>query len=264
MLEFCVLSSGSKANCVFVRSGDTKILIDCGLSARETVKRLRSIDVDPSEISAIVVTHEHNDHVTGIPVFARNYGVSVYANQSTYQSSRHLEQVVSEQRRWFFAGEEFRIGDITFEPFSVLHDAADPVAFRVTGGMYTLAVVTDLGQVTSLVRERTKDIDAIVLESNHDPILLRECPYPWELKQRIAGRSGHLSNETAGALLEQISKENERAVRVVVAAHISEKSNDPILALDVLKAAWQSSVFANPEFVAADVYRPTPLYRLAE
>ena len=264
MLEFCVLSSGSKANCVFVQCGETRVLVDCGLSSRETVKRLRLINVEPEQITAIVVTHEHNDHVCGIPVFAKAFRLPVYANQATYQASRHLELVLSEQRRWFFTGEEFSIGELRFEPFSVLHDAADPVAFRVTGGMYTLAVVTDLGQVTTLVRERTTGIDAIVLESNHDPILLKECPYPWELKQRISGRSGHLCNETAGTLLEHICMQNERALRVVVAAHISEKSNDPILALDVLRAAWKHTAFAPPEFVAADVYTPTALYRLSE
>ena len=264
MLEFCVLSSGSKANCVYIRSGETRVLVDCGLSSRETTKRLRGIGVEPDQISAVVVSHEHNDHVTGVPVFARSFGVSVYANQATFGASRHLEKVSSELRRWFFTGEEFSVGDLRFEPFSVLHDAADPVAFRVTGGHYSLAVVTDLGQVTNLVRERTADIDAIVLESNHDPVLLKECPYPWELKRRIAGRSGHLSNETAGELLEYIGSRNERAMRVVVAAHISEQSNDPVLAVEVLRSSWKSTSYSWPQFLAADVYNATPVYSLGE
>jgi len=262
MFEFCVLSSGSKANCTYVRSGETRILVDCGLSARETTKRLESIGVAIEQLTAIVVTHEHTDHVAGIPVFLRRRPLPIFANGATFRASRQLSEVPDEFRRTFSAGERFEVGEISFEPFSVLHDAADPVAFRVNNGRATLGIVTDLGQVTGLVRERTKELDAIVLETNHDPMLLQECPYPWDLKQRIAGRSGHLSNETAAELLEHLHNGNACALKVVVAAHISENSNDPVLAVDALKNAYAKAVGERPEFVAANPYAPTPVYRL--
>ncbi|MFN8389634.1 MAG: MBL fold metallo-hydrolase [Bdellovibrionota bacterium] len=262
MFEFCVLSSGSKANCLYVRKNDTRVLVDCGLSARETARRLRSIGVEPTQIHAIVVTHEHRDHICGIPVFHRLHKTKIYANHGTYQGCDLLNEVHNDFRHTFETGESFRIGELDFESFSIVHDAADPVAFRISDGEHTLGIVTDLGQITSLVRERVKDLDAIVLESNHDPLLLQECPYPWELKQRIAGRSGHLSNDTAGDLLKHIHQESGRALRYVVAAHISEKSNDPGLALEVLRNAWaEHTLRPHPEFAAADPYSPTRVYR---
>lgn len=263
MFEFCVLSSGSKANCIYVRSGETHVLVDCGLSARETVRRLESIGVALDQLSAIVVTHEHTDHVAGIPVFLKRRQVPVFANSATFHASRQLSLVPPELRRTFQAGESFEIGDLVLEPFSVLHDASDPVAFRVRAGERALGIVTDLGQVTGLVRERTKELDAIVLETNHDPVLLQECPYPWELKQRISGRSGHLSNETAAELLEHLHNGSTRALQVVIAAHISENSNDPVLAVDALKNAYAKAVGERPEFLAANPYAPTPVYRIS-
>ncbi len=262
MLEFCVLSSGSKANCLYVRSGDTRVLVDCGLSAKEAVRRLGEIDVDPLDLRAVVVTHEHNDHVAGIPVFLRKCRAPIYANAGTFLASRHLAEVSNADRNVFETGATFSIGELTFESFSITHDAADPVAFRISNGTSALGIVTDLGQVTNLVRERALDLDALILESNHDPLLLRESPYPWELKQRIAGRSGHLSNESAGELLEHIGNGTGRRPKVVIAAHISEKSNDPILALDVLKECWSRTSAPEPEFKAASVHSPTTLYRL--
>ena len=263
MLEFCVLSSGSKANCLYVKGGETQVLVDCGLSARETSKRLRLINVEPAEIHAVVVSHEHRDHIAGIPNFHRSYHSEIFANEATYEASEHLNLLPPEYRKLFCTGVSFQIGSLIFEPFSVVHDAADPVAFRITNGEYTLAVVTDLGIVTSLVRERTRDLDAIILESNHDPLLLRECQYPWELKQRIAGRDGHLSNETAGALLQHIHQETTRDLKFVVAAHISENSNDPVLALEVLRGAWaQKALRPEPEFVAANAYTDRKSTRL--
>jgi phosphoribosyl 1,2-cyclic phosphodiesterase len=212
-----------------------------------------------------VVTHEHRDHVAGIPVFQKSYGSVVYANEGTYETSKALNPVAASHRRTFLTGSVFQIGPLTIESFSIMHDAADPVAFRISDGQYSLGVVTDLGQVTNLVRERVVDLDALVLESNHDPLLLRESPYPWELKQRISGRTGHLSNENAGELLQHIHCQTRRDLRFVVAAHISENSNEPGLALEVLRDSWsQNQLRPAPDFVAADVYRPTRMYRLAQ
>jgi phosphoribosyl 1,2-cyclic phosphodiesterase len=262
-LEFCVLSSGSKANCLYIGSASTRVLIDCGLSGREVAKRLSQIGVDADSINAIVLTHEHNDHVAGARVFARRHKASVYANRATMRSAKGLVDVPVNGLMEFSSGASFAIGDLRFEPFSVNHDAAEPVGFRVRCGNLVLGVATDLGQVTTLVRERLRDVHALVLESNHDPKMLSDCGYPWELKQRISSRCGHLSNECAGALLEEISSENSARLQIAVAAHISENSNTPGLALEVFRSSWERGGNAPaPEFAAGSVYNPTGLYRL--
>ncbi|MCB0323523.1 MAG: MBL fold metallo-hydrolase [Bdellovibrionales bacterium] len=263
MLEFCLLSSGSRANAIYVAAGSTRVLIDCGLSAKQAAMRLRSIDVDPDSIDAIVLTHEHDDHVCGVRVFAKRHKTTVLANRQTMGSSRHLAEIPLEQRGEFDSGAPFKVGELTFDPFSISHDASDPVAFRVSAGERTLGVVTDLGQVTTLVEERVRNLDALILESNHDPGMLFDAPYPWDVKQRISGRHGHLSNATAGEVLEEISRSDGSRLRYAVAAHISENSNRPDLALHCFRTAWaRGGQLHCPEFHAAGVLAPSPLFRL--
>jgi len=297
MLSFCVLSSGSRANCTYVASRTTRVLVDCGLSLREVTKRLFSCGVTPNRIDAIVISHEHSDHVAGIPMFVRKHQPTVFANSATLASCENFQIVsvangsssralsveislvsspYSERMLEFETGTSFVIGDIRFEPFSIMHDASDPVGFRISSAGVALAVVTDLGQVSSLVRERIKGVDALILEANHDPDLLMEAPYPWELKQRIKSRFGHLSNQAAGELLREISTQygsqpqyesscHLPRLRVVVAAHISEKSNYPELAIQCFQDSWKAggSVFT-PEFVAAGAFSPTRLFTLSK
>jgi phosphoribosyl 1,2-cyclic phosphodiesterase len=262
-LEFCVLSSGSKANCLYLGSASTRVLIDCGLSGREAARRLSQIGVDADSINAIVLTHEHNDHVSGARVFSKRHNASVYANRATMRAAQKLVDISAEDLIEFSSGAAFTIGDLCFEPFSVNHDAAEPVGFRVRCGNLVLGVATDLGQVTTLVRERLRDVHALVLESNHDPKLLSDCAYSWELKQRIRSRCGHLSNECAGALLEEMSSGKNTKLEVAIAAHISENSNTPGLALEVFRSSWERGGNAPaPEFAAGSVYNATGLYRL--
>lgn len=291
MLSFCVLSSGSRANCTYVASRTTRVLVDCGLSLREVTKRLFSCGVTPNKIDAIVISHEHSDHIAGIPMFVRKHKPTVFANSATLASCENLQIIsvtngsssralsveislvsspYSERMLEFETGTSFTIGDIRFEPFSIMHDASDPVGFRISSAGVALAVVTDLGQVSSLVRERIKGVDALILEANHDSDLLMEAPYPWELKQRIKSRFGHLSNQDAGELLREISAQYESPdhlprLRVVVAAHISEKSNYPELAIQCFQDNWRAggSVFT-PEFVAAGAFSPTRLFTLSK
>ncbi len=263
MFEFCVLASGSKANCVYVASDDTRVLIDCGLSAREAANRLHNAGVDADSISAIVITHEHSDHTSGVRVFSKRHKVSVYSNPATKAASRELSAVPAENTVLFDTGVKFSVGDLLFEPFSISHDAADPVGFRISSGKVVLGVLTDLGQVTSLVRQRICDADALVLESNHDLQMLQDCSYPWELKQRIRSRSGHLSNICAGSIIEEISTQNGQNLQVAVAAHISENSNTPVLALEAFRTFWgQGGSSYIPEFAAASAAQATQLYRL--
>lgn len=261
-MEFAVLSSGSKANCLYVGTSNTKVLIDCGLSAKEAERRLVVSGVKPEEIKAIVVTHEHRDHVAGIPVFCKRRNVQVYANRLTRSSSSVLETISNGRFDEFVTGQVFKIGELEFEPFSIAHDAADPVAFRITDGRQHLCVVTDLGQVTTLVEEKTQNVDAIVLESNHDPKMLQECSYPWELKQRISSRTGHLSNSSAGRLLGNIRTKSSLLARYIIAGHISENSNRPELALRTLQTAWQESGGGETRFFAASPYSPCPVISL--
>jgi phosphoribosyl 1,2-cyclic phosphodiesterase len=248
---------------MYVAAGDTRVLLDCGLSAKQAAIRLIEIGVDPDSIDAIVLTHEHEDHSSGARVFSSRHQTPVYANHATFGVCRHLHQIPSDKTEVFNSGCSFRIGELLFEPFSLVHDASDPVGFRVSAGGKTLAVTTDLGQVTTLVRERLRGIDALVLEANHDPVLLQDAPYPWSLKQRISSRQGHLSNETAGELLGEVSRLNGARLQVVVAAHISEKSNTPELAVEVFRRACQSTAqLHQPEIVAAGPARSTTKYRL--
>lgn len=263
MMKFCVLSSGSKANCTYIEAGSTKLLVDCGLSARETTRRLALIGVEAREIQAIVVSHEHSDHVTGIPNFVKRFGCRVLSNAATRENSAELQSVPFTHFEEFSAGDPFDQGELRIIPFSIAHDAADPVAFRVECGRSRLGIVTDLGQVTELVRDRVRDLDALVVESNHDLELLQGAPYPWSLKQRIRSRFGHLSNESAGELLVELHVPGGRPLRNVVAAHISENSNKPELALGALRAAWQRlDAGYLPSFEAASIYGPTSLYQI--
>ncbi len=263
MLAFCVLSSGSRANCIYVQSGETRVLVDCGLSAKRAALRLESIGIDAEAIDGIILSHEHEDHSSGVRVFSKRHDTPIYVNPGTRGCCKHLAEVPEDRIRYFDSGIEFEVGALQFSPFSLVHDAYDPVGFRVSAGGKTLAIATDLGQVTNLVRERVRDVDAIILEANHDPVLLQDAPYPWSLKQRISSRKGHLSNELAAELVEQISRTNEDRLQVAVAAHISEKSNTPELAIEVFKKAWsRGGNTSSPTFIAACAEKTTPFFSL--
>jgi len=260
-LCFSLLSSGSKANSIYVSDGETKVLIDCGLSCRQTVKRLEVIGVDASEIDAILVTHEHSDHVAGVGIFHRKFQTRVYANQATRNASSKLLEVPEEFFVPFFVDCKFNIGGLSFDPFPTEHDAADPVAFRISGGGKDLAIVTDLGQKTNYVSEKIKGVNALILEANHDLDMLYDAPYPWSVKQRIQSRKGHLKNEQAAELLVEEGNGLLDSLQVVVAAHISEKSNTPAKATQVLRDAWlRAGGRSCQKFIAADALEPTELF----
>lgn len=266
MINFSVLSSGSKGNCTYVRSSDKQVLIDCGLSAKQIELRLATIEVEPSSIDAIVVSHEHSDHVRGLPVFVKRHKIPIHLNRSTFEACDQFAQMPRNLFSFFETGTLFSIGDLSFESFSVQHDAADPVGFTVCSASGTaLSVVTDLGKVTHLVREQVRRAHAIILESNHCPALLESSPYPWSVKQRISSSTGHLSNQTAGDLLTELSNSTESRLKIVIAAHISENSNCPERALSVLKDAWKRGENGSREleFVAASVKEPTKIFRIS-
>ena len=262
MLKFSVLSSGSKANSIYVSDGASELLVDCGLSGKKTAQRLSGIGVDPCDVEAIIVTHEHHDHVSGVPVFAKRHNCAVFANEATIGQSSSLQKLPAAQRIEFETGEKFFIGDICIESFSVTHDAVDPVGLKISSSEVSLAIITDLGQLTHLVRQQTRNIDALILESNHDLELLSSAPYPWELKQRISSRVGHLSNVDAQVLLKELSADQQCRLQFVVAAHISENSNHPDIVIEGFESAWQSEN-CSPRFIAAGVESATELFEVS-
>ena len=227
-LEVCVLASGSSGNSIYVASRKTRILIDAGLSAKQIALRLDQIGVAPESINGICVSHEHGDHVNGIRVLQKRHRIPVYANAGTLNGIMRQPKAHEISAKIFQTGSAFEIGDITIEPFSVPHDAYEPVGFRLQAEETSVGIATDLGMATALIRDKLKGCRAIILESNHDEDLLREAPRPWPLKQRIRSRQGHLSNIDAARLItESATSELEH----VFLAHLSSDCNTPDTAL---------------------------------
>lgn len=231
-----VLASGSSGNSVLVETPETLLLVDCGLSGAEAVRRMGAAGCSPEDISAIVVSHEHTDHIQGVGVMARRFGLPVYLTPGTLEGCNgQLRGGV--RTRSMEAGEEFQVGEIRVRPFSVPHDAADPVGFTFSWGGVKAGLATDIGFSTALVRQHLAGCALLVLESNHDPELLRESSYPWDVKRRIRGRRGHLSNAESGQLLERVL---HAGLEEVVLAHLSEQNNRPELALQTARRALES------------------------
>ena len=227
-LKACILGSGSAGNCTVVGSETTTLLIDAGLSAKRIVTRLTEAGWSTASVQGICISHEHHDHVSGLRVLHRRHGFPVYANAGTVDALSRVPDLATLPWTLFSTGHPFVVGDLTVEPFSVPHDAYDPVGFIVSDGAARLGVVTDMGMATSLIRERLRRCHAVVIEANHDEQLLQAAPRPWSLKQRIRGRQGHLSNQAAAALLADIAGPD---LRHVFLAHLSEDCNRHDLAL---------------------------------
>lgn len=222
-ISVCVLASGSRGNCIHISSDDTAVLLDAGLSGKEIERRMRLRGLSPENITAIVVSHEHQDHVQGVGVLSRRYRLPVFMTSGTAAAAapqiRRIEAPVS-----ICCGKFFRIGSLTFTPFSTSHDAEDPCAFTVESAGIKIGIATDLGFATTLVKEHLKECRLLILEANHDPEMLMNGPYPWPLKQRIHGRSGHLSNSDSARLLREI---RHSGLEHVILAHLSQTNNTP-------------------------------------
>ena len=236
-MEVCVLASGSKGNCIYVSVGGTSLLVDAGLSAREMVARLRVAGVEPESLQAVLFTHDHVDHYRGIEVFSRKYPVRLFANEGTAAGIEISCPKMTCAWEIFETSSTFEIGGLRVEAFTVPHDAADPVGFVFDDGVSRLCVVTDLGQATPLICAKLAQCHAAILESNHDYDMLMQSERPWPLKTRIAGRSGHLSNDDAAALL--CSAIQER-LHTLLLAHLSEECNTPALALNTMRLALRA------------------------
>ena len=227
---FCPLYSGSSGNALFVQYGRTRLLIDAGKPGRTLTTALDVIGVDPATLDAILITHEHSDHISGAGVMSRKYGIPVYATRDTWLAmEKKLGPVPADKRVMIDKQMDFYIGDMGVAPFAIPHDAADPVGYRLYGGGVSIATATDLGCFTQRVKDAISGASLVLLESNHDPELLRRNEhYSSRLKQRILGNRGHLSNDAcADALMELV----DTGVRNVILGHLSGENNTPELAL---------------------------------
>ncbi len=225
-MKFCVLATGSKGNCLYVASGSTQVLIDAGLSRKQVQSRLAEIGVSLDGVQALCVTHNHSDHILGLPVLAKRHGLALYATEGTCSA---VEFAARKQFEWhvFAPGSRFTIGDLHIDAFSVSHDATDPVGFVISDGTSRLGIATDMGEVPDLVRHHLRGCHALLIEFNHDRELLLNSDRAWHLKQRILGRRGHLSNDQASDLLQSVAGEQ---LHTVFLAHISEECNTPQIA----------------------------------
>ena len=216
---------------MLIESRQTRVLLDNGFSVRESNKRLALLGVDPESIDAILVTHEHSDHINGVGAFARKYDLTVYATKGTLACSRLGELPAS---KVINSHKPFTIGDLELNPFPVPHDAKEPCQFVFNDGNRRLAILTDTGSSTSHIEDQLSGCDALVLECNHDLDMLEDGDYPYSVKMRVAGDYGHLNNEQAAGLLQSI---DTSSLQHIVAAHISEKHNTQTLAQQTLSAA---------------------------
>jgi phosphoribosyl 1,2-cyclic phosphodiesterase len=231
----CSIASGSSGNCIYIGSEQNHILIDAGISGKRVEEGLRQLELKGQEINGILVTHEHSDHIKGLGVIARKYEIPIYATPGTAEAIREASNLGKIDDSLFteiHADEDFTIGDLNISPFRVSHDAAEPVAYRVSCGDKSMAVATDLGIYTDYTIDKLKDLDVLLLEANHDIHMLEVGSYPYYLKQRIAGERGHLSNETAGKLLCQILHDNLKAIML---GHLSRENNYAQLAYETVK-----------------------------
>ena len=224
-LRVCVLGSGSKGNSTLVATEQTRILVDAGLNRKETHARLAAVGERTDGFHAILISHEHSDHVSGVRLLALDWKAPIYITRTTHSALTWDTKLSAFEM--LTPGEKCVIGDIEVTPFSIPHDAADPVAFTLESQGIKVAVVTDLGYVHEVVKQRVKECQCLILESNHDLDMLKVGPYPWHIKQRVMSRHGHLSNlATAGFL----SEDFDGAAQVLVLAHLSETNNHPEVA----------------------------------
>ncbi len=229
-MRFCVLGSGSKGNATWVEAGGTSLLIDCGFSGREIEQRLQSIGRSAESLDSILVTHEHTDHIRGVGVVSRRYQVPVHINGPTLEAATtHLGRLASQ--KFFVPGEPFSVGTLRVHPFRTCHDTADPVGFLITDGHRTFGYCTDTGRITRLIEHHLLQCHGLVLEANHDPVMLRNGPYPLALQQRVRSSQGHLANGDTCDCLDRLLGNK---LSTLVLAHLSETNNHPELVRDLL------------------------------
>ena len=228
MLNFTSLYSGSSGNCLFVETQNTKILIDAGVSLKKIEKGLESINVDASDLSAVIVTHEHTDHIQSLGNLSKKFNLPVFATPGTFNAMpKQTEKISEKNKKSISINEKFSIGDIEILPFQIPHDAADPCGFTIFSDDKKISIATDIGHMTNDVLKHIDGSEFILLESNYDSNVLKYTKYPFKLKERIAGPTGHLSNKTAGQTINYLINSG---LKKAMLGHLSKESNFPELA----------------------------------
>ncbi|HKT32156.1 MAG TPA: MBL fold metallo-hydrolase [Gammaproteobacteria bacterium] len=238
-MRFALLGSGSRGNATLVEVDGTLVMVDCGFPLAETEARLARHDIAPNRISAVLITHEHGDHASGVALFAERYNVPVWCTAGTHAASRKFGL---DNARHFNPQASFAIDGLKVSPITVPHDAREPTQFVFGDGRHRLGLLTDTGSITPHIRERLADCEALILECNHDRAMLEHGPYPAKLKQRVGGQFGHLSNAQAAELLAELDC---GGLQHLVAAHLSEKNNTPQLA----RAALADVLDCEPDWI---------------
>lgn len=244
-IRFTILASGSTGNSTVVEYGGVRVLLDAGLSAKKLEELLGARGVSPGELHCILVTHEHSDHVRGLGAMARKFNLPVYANMNTWNAlDRTVGDLPDDLRVAFRTGDRLSFGELEVESFPISHDAAEPVAYNFMANGVKLSIATDIGYMSPVVKEKTRDADVLVLESNHDVEMLRVGRYPWNVKRRILSDVGHLSNDAAGeALCELVSERTKR----VYLAHLSRDHNQMDLAKLTVNSILKESGISTEE-----------------
>ena len=257
-MKLCVLASGSKGNAIYIESRGAALIIDQGLTHKQLLVRLDRRGLDPSRVQAILVSHEHSDHVSGVGVSARQLKIPVYATAGSLSKMGNLfngtEEVLTVE-----SGVGVTIGPFSVLPYTVPHDAIEPVQYCISVGRKRAAIATDIGFASTLVTERIKDVDILVIESNYDTDMLKKGSYPWQLKQRIMGKTGHLSNRNASELIFNLTKS---CTTKVVLAHLSEENNLPELAEQTVRELFEK--FERPIgcLITASQHEPTEVIEI--
>ncbi len=234
-MRLCSIASGSSGNCIYVGSEATHLLVDAGISGKRTISGLESLGVTGADLDGILITHEHADHISGLGVLARKYGIPIYATRGTIRavkSCRSLGRIEESLFCEIAADEKITIKDLTVNPMRISHDAAEPVAYRIAYGRQKVGICTDLGVYDDYTVECLREMDALLLEANHDVNMLQVGPYPYHLKQRILGERGHLSNESSGRLLGRLLHDGLKAILL---GHLSQENNLPELAYEAVR-----------------------------
>ncbi len=263
MLNFCSLYSGSTGNSLFIESNNSKILIDSGVSVKKIVTALSSINVDISQIDAILVTHEHSDHVQSLGTLSKKYNIPVYANKKTWEAMpKQKEKIDVICQKVFNNNEKFEIEDLEIKSFSTPHDAADSCGFTICSDDTKISIATDLGHITTNIIDALQNSKFLLLESNYDPEVLKCCSYPYLLKSRILGPNGHLSNSLAGKTIAHLIKSG---LQTVMLGHLSKENNFPELAYNTVleELALNNYTTKNINVSVASRFGPTNLIQVS-
>jgi len=257
MIRFCPIASGSSGNCVYVGSENTHLLVDAGLSGKRIENALSQINV--SNLTGILITHEHSDHVSGAGILSRRFNLPIYATPKTWRYFlRHgtIGNVAEEFQKIIEPNETLTIGDIDVLPFDIPHDASQPVGYNLRCREFKAAVATDIGYVTDTIRNLLRDVNVLLIESNHDIEMLQNGRYPRMLKERVMGSRGHLSNVATGALLAEIASD---VCQHVFLGHLSEENNRPMIALDTVSSVLEANEIHINKLTVADRHEPSEM-----